>query len=60
MLLQVAAVYVPLLRTVLHTVPLSATDWGIVASCSLAPIAVVELVKLGQRAVVLDSSKRAS
>ena len=59
-LLQVAAVYVPLLRTVLHTVPLSATDWEIVASCSLAPIAVVELVKLGQRAVVLDSSKRAS
>jgi Ca2+-transporting ATPase len=59
MLLQVAAVYVPLLQAVLHTVPLSATDWGIIAAWSLAPVAVVELVKLGQRAVVLGSRQRA-
>ncbi|MGH7267090.1 MAG: cation-translocating P-type ATPase [Candidatus Rokuibacteriota bacterium] len=58
-LLQVAAVYVPLLQAVLHTVPLSATDWGIVAASSLAPVAVVELVKLAQRAAVLRSRKQA-
>ncbi len=54
-LLQVAAVYVPLLRAVLQTVPLSASDWGIVAACSLAPVAVVELVKLGQRPSALTA-----
>lgn len=47
----------PFLRTALHTVPLSAPDWGIVAACFLAPVAVVELVELGQRAVVLDLGK---
>ncbi len=50
LLLQVAAVYTPFLQAVLHTVPLTAEDWGIAFACSLAPIAVVELVKLGQRA----------
>ncbi len=54
--LQVAAVYVPPLQAALRTVPLTATDWGIVAASSLAPLGVVELVKLGQsvkvRAVV--------
>ena len=51
LLLQVAAVYVPLLQAVLHTVPLTGADWGVVAACSLAPVAVVELVKVVQRHV---------
>ncbi|MFT5356798.1 MAG: Ca2+-transporting ATPase, partial [Polyangiales bacterium] len=48
-LLQVAAVYVPFLRAVLHTVPLGANDWGVVAGCALLPLNVVELVKWIQR-----------
>ena len=48
-LLQLAAVNVSLLRDVLHTVPLGAADWGLVAAGSLMPVAVVELVKLVQR-----------
>ena len=48
-LLQLAAVNVPLLRDVLHTVPLTAADWGLIAVGSLAPVAVVEFVKLVQR-----------
>jgi hypothetical protein len=56
-ILQVATVYVPLLQAVLHTVPLSATDWGIVAACSLLAIAVVELVKLAQRPVAPGSKR---
>jgi len=49
LLLQVAAVYVPLLRGVLDTVPLRAADWALIAVGALAPVAVVELVKLVQR-----------
>jgi magnesium-transporting ATPase (P-type) len=49
LLLQVAAVYVPFLRAILHTVPLDAIDWGVVAACALFPLAVVEVVKLIQR-----------
>ncbi len=48
-LLQVAAVYVPFLRAVLHTVPLDARDWGIVAGCALSSLAIVEVVKWFQR-----------
>jgi len=48
-LLQVAAVYVPFLRSILHTVPLGAKDWGVVAGCAFLSLAVVELVKLIQR-----------
>ena len=47
--LQLAAVYVPFLRTILHTVPLRARDWGVVVGCALLPLLVVELVKLIQR-----------
>ncbi len=50
LLLQVAAVYASFLQTVLHTTPLTGSDWGLVLACSLAPVGVVELVKLGQRA----------
>jgi Ca2+-transporting ATPase len=45
-LLQVAAVYWQPLQRVLHTTPLGAADWGLVVACSLAPLAVVEVVKL--------------
>jgi Ca2+-transporting ATPase len=48
--LQLAAVYWPFLRDLLHTTPLNAADWGLVAGCSLAPILVVELVKAIRRA----------
>ena len=48
-LLQVAAVTVPLLQTTLHTVALTAADWGLVALWSLAPVAVIEIVKVAQR-----------
>src|SRR5262249_53149653 len=48
-LLQVAAVYGPLLHAMLHTTPLPGADWGVVLACSLAPVGVVELVKLCQR-----------
>ena len=46
LLLQIAAVTVPPLRDVLHTVPLTPSDWGLIAACSLTPVAVVEVVKL--------------
>jgi len=49
LLLQVAAVYVPLLQAVLLTVPPSGTDWLVIAGCSLAPVAVIEIVKFAQR-----------
>jgi Ca2+-transporting ATPase len=46
-LLQVAAVYAPILPTVLHTAPLNGADWALVLACALAPVGVVELIKLG-------------
>ena len=49
MLLQVAAVWLPLLQRILHTVPPTATEWAVIAACSLAPVAIVELVKLATR-----------
>ncbi len=49
LVLQVAAVYVPLLQKVLRTVPPTTSEWGVIAGCSLLPVAVVELVKLAQR-----------
>lgn len=49
LILQLAAVYWPFLQILLHTVPLTATDVVVVAVCSLAPVAVVEVVKLLQR-----------
>ena len=45
-LLQLAAVYVPFLQTVLQTTPLGLADWGLILAASLIPIGVVELVKL--------------
>lgn len=51
LLLQVAAVYLPFLQTVLQTAPLTAADGGVVLAFSLAPVGVVELVKLGRLAL---------
>jgi Ca2+-transporting ATPase len=48
-LLQVAGVYMPILQLVLHTVSLSAADWGLVLGFALLPVAVVEAVKLGRQ-----------
>jgi len=53
LLLQAAAIYVPFLRDVLRTVPLTAADWGLIAVSALAPVAVVETVKAVQRATSL-------
>jgi len=49
LVLQVTAVYLPFLQMVLHTVPLTIADWGLIAACSLAPAGVVELAKVVQR-----------
>jgi len=49
LMLQAAAVYLPLLQKVLHTAPPALHDWGVIAGCSLLPVAVVELVKVIQR-----------
>jgi Ca2+-transporting ATPase len=48
-LLQLAAVYVPLLQRVLRTTALAPADWGVVLVCSLAPIMIVETSKLARR-----------
>jgi Ca2+-transporting ATPase len=57
-LLQLAAVYVPLLQRVLRTAPLTMAEWGVVAGCSLLPVAVVEVVKLLQRAFTVSRSQK--
>jgi Ca2+-transporting ATPase len=46
LILQLAAVYWPVLQTVLRTVPLTAVELAVIAACSLAPVVVVEVVKL--------------
>ena len=51
LVLQAAAVYLPLLQNVLHTVPPTTSEWGVIAGCSLLPVVVVELVKLIRRIV---------
>lgn len=47
--LQVLAVSAPLLNRVLHTVPLSGRDWGLVLVGAIAPVLLVELIKLVRR-----------
>jgi Ca2+-transporting ATPase len=49
LLLQAAAIYVPLLQRVLHTSALNVADWGVVLGLSLAPVGIVEAVKLVAR-----------
>ena len=48
-LLQLAAVYVPVLQRALQTVPLTGTEWLLVAALSLLPLVVIEVVKLVDR-----------
>jgi len=52
LVLQVVAVSQPLLQRILHTSPPSLADWGVISGCSLLPVAVVEMTKLIQRAMV--------
>jgi P-type Ca2+ transporter type 2C len=47
--LQILAVSVPLLNRVLHTMPLAGRDWGLVLVGAIAPVLVVELIKLARR-----------
>ncbi len=49
--LQLAAVYVPLLQRILRTTPPDAADWAVIMGCLLAPIVVIELIKLVTRAL---------
>ncbi len=49
LLLQVGAVYIPLLQRLLRTVPPTVAEWGVIAVFSLLPVGVVELVKAIQR-----------
>ena len=49
LLLQMAAVYLPPLQRLLHTTGPTLPDWGVILGCSLAPIVVVEAVKLARR-----------
>lgn len=44
-LLQVAAVYVPALQSILHTVPLSLSDWGLIVLVALPVFVLVECIK---------------
>jgi Ca2+-transporting ATPase len=48
-LLQIAAVYVPLLQRVLHTTSLTASDWLLILASSLLPLVIVELMKLAAK-----------
>jgi P-type Ca2+ transporter type 2C len=59
-LLQLAAVYIPLLQSVLRTVPLTLSDWGLVLSFSLLPIVVVEFVKFIRRLFFYQQKKFAT
>jgi Ca2+-transporting ATPase len=49
LMLQIAAAYVPVLQTVLQTIPLTTADWAVVLTFSIIPVAAVEAVKFGQR-----------
>ena len=57
LLLQAAAVYAPFLQAVLNTVTLTVADWGVIAACSLTPVAIVELVKVVQRSMALKKRR---
>ena len=49
LVLQMAAVYLPLLQRVLHTVPPTTSEWAVIVGCSLLPVLVVEFIKVIQR-----------
>lgn len=58
LLLQAAAIYLPFLRKILHTSSLSVADWGVVLGLSLAPVGIVEAVKLLARVRSAPSTVR--
>jgi Ca2+-transporting ATPase len=58
-LLQVAAVYVPLLQRLLHTVAPTWMEWGVIVGCSLLPVFVVEFLKMAQRLLSLRARSTA-
>ncbi|QDT02096.1 Calcium-transporting ATPase 1 [Rubripirellula lacrimiformis] len=43
--LQIAAVYVPVMQSVLHTVPLSLADWGLIVVVAMPIFVLVEIIK---------------
>jgi len=49
LMLQMAAVHLPLLRRVLHTTPPTLSDWGVIFTCALIPVAFVEITKIIKR-----------
>lgn len=57
LILQAVAVYLPLLQKVLHTVPPTLSDWGVITACALMPVAVVESVKLIQGLATLRQDR---
>ena len=59
MLLQAAAVYVPLLQRVLHTVAPTVPEWGVIAGCSLLPVITIESVKVIYRTPWYQTSRNA-
>lgn len=52
LILQALAVYVPVLQRVLRTVPPTPAEWAVIALCAVAPLVVVEIVKLIRRMAV--------
>jgi Ca2+-transporting ATPase len=48
-LLQIAAVHVPLLQAWLHTCPMNLQDWGLVFALAIPVLAIGELLKFGQK-----------
>jgi Ca2+-transporting ATPase len=42
---MLAAIYVPFLQTAIKTVPLTATDWGMIATAAVSVIVVDEIHK---------------
>jgi Ca2+-transporting ATPase len=44
-LLQLAAIYIPILQTAFRTVPLSLSDWGMIIPLASTTLIVMEITK---------------
>jgi Ca2+-transporting ATPase len=44
-LLQLAAIYIPILQTAFRTVPLTLSDWGMIIPLASTTLIVMELIK---------------
>ena len=51
-LLQLAAIYIPILQTAFRTVPLSLSDWGIIIPLASTTLIVMEFVKYLEQKVI--------